>query len=180
MARQRFCMARSVPPRGLKSILHWAGVWLAAAPAGVESAALGLGRVASHGHSSACATRVVSPQKKRPPTSPAWICPGLVIGGARSRNHKKTRRWCDTLSAHLLDRVPMYAELNVRKRFIRVAEQDLARNRIIWLELIYSGQLRYRNVLYAVRVIQKFLRRVFHRPPRMRPCMKTSAYAVFA
>jgi len=46
----------------------------------------------------------------------------------------------------------MYAELNVRKRFIRVAEQDLARNRIIWLELIYSGQLRYRNVLYAVRV----------------------------
>jgi hypothetical protein len=29
--------------------------------------------------------------KKRPPISPAWIHPGLVIGGARSRNHKKTR-----------------------------------------------------------------------------------------
>ena len=29
--------------------------------------------------------------KKRPPISPAWIHPGLVTGGARSRNHKKTR-----------------------------------------------------------------------------------------
>jgi|KBSMisStaDraftv2_1062788.scaffolds.fasta_scaffold385306_2 hypothetical protein len=33
----------------------------------------------------------VTPQKKRPPISPAWIHPGLVTGGARSRNHKKTR-----------------------------------------------------------------------------------------
>jgi len=32
-----------------------------------------------------------NPQKKRPPISPAWIHPGLVTGGARSRNHKKTR-----------------------------------------------------------------------------------------
>ena len=51
-------------------------------------------------------------QKKRPPISPAWIVPGLVTGGARSRNHKKTRRWCDTLPAHLLDRSQMYAKRN--------------------------------------------------------------------
>jgi len=35
-------------------------------------------------------TMGVSP-KKRPPISPAWIHPGLVTGGARSRNHKKSR-----------------------------------------------------------------------------------------
>ncbi len=42
--------------------------------------------------------------KKAPPVSPAWIDPGLVNGGARSRNHKKTRPRWDTLQALFLDR----------------------------------------------------------------------------
>src|SRR5215472_19040712 len=62
----------------------------------------------------------VSPNKKRPPISPAWIDPGLVTGGARSRNHKKTHRRCDTLPAHLLDRSQMYAKLKKANRFHRV------------------------------------------------------------
>ena len=62
-----------------------------------------------------------SSQKKRPPISPAWIHPGLVTGGARSRNHKKSRLVYDTRLAHLLDRTPMYAGLKIPDRFHRVA-----------------------------------------------------------
>ena len=105
---------------------------------------------------------MVSPQKKRPPISPAWISPGLVTGGARSRNHKKTRRWCDTLPAHLLDRLQMYAEPNVAKRFVRVAANQFADNPFTLLVLICSGQQLCRDVLYAMQGIQKPIRLVFH------------------
>jgi hypothetical protein len=137
--------------------LHWDEISLAARALKSESAA-----ESPAGHMFMCATRTLFPQKKRPPISPAWIYPGLVIGGARSRNHKKTRRRCDTLSAHLLDRIQMYAERNNTERFVRVAAAHFWDNAFKLQRLIYSGQRLYRHVLYAVQGIQKSIRLVFH------------------
>jgi hypothetical protein len=100
--------------------------------------------------------------KKRPPIIPAWIVPGLVTEGARSRNHKKTRRWCDTLPAHLLDRIQMYAERNPAERFVRVAVRHFADKTLNLMVLNYYGQPQYRDVSYAVQAIQKPIRLVFH------------------
>ena len=83
---------------------------------GLQGSALGL---RTHSHSRVRNMKGHS-AKKRPPISPAWIHPGLVIGGARSRNHKKTRPRCDTHRAHFLDRSLMYAELKIANRFHRV------------------------------------------------------------
>jgi hypothetical protein len=94
-------------------------------------------------------------QKKRPPISPAWIHPGLVTGGARSRNHKKSRLRCDTRRAHLLDRSSMYAELKIAERFHRVAMFETELNPMQELLLISYGHLYWWDVLYAVRGIQK-------------------------
>jgi len=101
-------------------------------------------------------------KKSAPPISPAWIVPGLVTGGARSRNHKKTRRWCDTLPAHLLDRIQMYAERNPAERFVRVAVSHFADKTLNLMVLNYYGQLQYPDVSYALQAIQKSIRLVFH------------------
>src|SRR5579859_2086901 len=97
------------------------------------------------------------PKKKRPPISPAWIHPGLVTGGARSRNHKKSRLRCDTRRAHLLDRTSMYAELKIGNRFHRVALPEIEVNPLQELLLISYGHPHCWDVLYAVQGIQKLI-----------------------
>src|SRR5579859_5064008 len=108
-------------------------------------------------HRELCATCEGSPKKSAPPISPAWIHPGLVTGGARSRNHKKSRLRCDTRRAHLLDRTSMYAELKIGNRFHRVALPEIEVNPLQELLLISYGHPHCWDVLYAVQGIQKLI-----------------------